>query len=61
MVDDGQQSLLTNIPLVRGSRPSTTAVKVRENLKSYVNSMEGSVPWQWEHGRSRGRVRQSKE
>ncbi|XP_057296815.1 uncharacterized protein LOC130625697 [Hydractinia symbiolongicarpus] len=49
LVADGNSSLLIDIPPIRGSRPSNTAVNVRDNLKSYVNSMEGSLPWQWEH------------
>lgn len=50
--------LLNDLPAVRGSRPPTSAVEVRESMKAYVNSMEGSVPWQWEHIRSRGTISQ---
>ena len=48
--------LLNDIPAVRGSRPLNAAVEVRDLVKSYVNSMEGSVPWQWNHVRSRGTI-----
>ena len=48
--------LLNDIPPVRGSRPLVSALEVRDVIKSYVNSMEGSLPWQWDHVRSRGTV-----
>ena len=41
-------------PPVRGSRPTTSELEVRNIMKSYVNSVEGSVPWQWDHVRSKG-------
>ena len=53
--DNNGAALLQDIPPVRGSHPTTSAVEVR-NMKSYVNSMEGSVPWQWDHVRSRGDI-----
>ena len=46
--------LLNEMPAVRGSRPTTIAVEVRNLVNLHVNSMEGSVPWQWDHVRSRG-------
>lgn len=61
LVTHGTNRLLSDLPPIRGSRPPTTAAAARENLKSYVNSMEGSLPWQWDYVRSRGNVRQNKE
>ena len=49
-------TLLQDIPPVRGSRPTTWAIEVRNIMKSYVDSMEGSVPWQWDHVRGRGDI-----
>ena len=54
--DKNGATLLQNIPTVRESRPTTSALKVRNIMKSYVNSIEGSVPWQWDHVRSRGDI-----
>lgn len=51
--DDG---MLKNIGSVRGSRPTSTALEVREEVKRYVNSMDGSVSWQWDYIKSRGTV-----
>ena len=48
--------LKNNIAPVRGSRPLASALEVRNVVNSYVNSLEGSVPWQWDHVRSRGIV-----
>ena len=31
---------------IRGSRYSLGAIEIRKNLKNYLNSEEGSVPWQ---------------
>ena len=42
-----------DIPPFRGSRPTTSALEVRNIIKSYGNCMEGFVPWQWDHVRSR--------
>ena len=54
--DKNGATLLQNIPSVRESRPTTSALEVRNIMKSYVNSIEGSVPWQWDHVRSRGDI-----
>ena len=54
--DNNVATLLQDIPLVRGSSPTRLALEVRNIVKSYVNSMEGSVPWQWDHVRSRGDI-----
>ena len=48
--------LLTEIAPVRGSRPLVSAVEVRNVIKQHVNSLEGSVGWQWNHVRSRGHI-----
>ena len=49
-------TLFQNIHPVRGSRPTTWALEVRNIMKSYVSSMEGSVPWHWDNIRSRGDI-----
>ena len=51
--DNNGATLLQGILPVRGSRPTTSELEVR---KSYINSMEGSVPWQWDYVRSRGDI-----
>lgn len=56
-----ESELLSDISPIRGSRPASSAVAVRESLKGYVNSMEGSLSWQWNHVRSRGTVIEQKE
>ena len=43
-------------PPVRGSRPTTSVLEVRNIMKSYVNSMEGFLPWQWNNLTSRGDI-----
>ena len=48
--DDGTS--LKSIAARRGSRQNTDAVLIRNALKSYVNSVEGSLPWQLEHVRN---------
>ena len=50
--------LLENIDPLRGCRPTNSAIGVRDFLKTYVNSFEGSLPWQWDHVRSRGNVKE---
>ena len=37
---------LRNLPNVRGSRPREDAIRIRNELKEFVNSEAGSVPWQ---------------
>ena len=51
--DKNGATLRQDIPPFRGSRPTTLALEVRNIMKSYVNSMEGFIPWQWDHVRSR--------
>ena len=31
-------------------------MEVREIIKTHVNSMEGSLPWQWNHVQSTGNI-----
>lgn len=57
LIIDSNNSLLNDLPPIRGSRPKTNAVNVRNNLKSYVNSMEGSLSWQWEHVQRESKTR----
>jgi len=45
---------LQNIKKIRGSRQSVSAIEMRNGLKDYVNSEEGSVEWQYRHVRSTG-------
>lgn len=61
LVADDQNIILRDLPPLRGSRPANSAADVREGLKSYVNSLEGSLSWQWEHVRSRGNVRKDNQ
>ena len=51
--NNGSTGMFERIPAVRESRPSNAATVVCDTLSSYVNSMEGSLPWQWDHVRSR--------
>ena len=44
-----------NINNVRGSRQSIASTKMRDALKDFVNSEEGSVEWQLKYVRSTGR------
>ena len=54
--DNNGATLLQDIPPVRGSRPTTSALEVRNIMKSFINFMEGSIPLQWDHLRSRGGI-----
>ena len=54
-------SMLTSLPSIRGSRLPNDAITVRETLKSYVNSMEGWLPLQWDYVRSRGKTKQNEQ
>lgn len=48
---------IRNIPPLRGRRYKTNAIEAREILTNYLSLDAGSVPWQWDHVRSRGTVR----
>ena len=58
LAGDGQGMLLENIDPLRGCRPTNSTIGVRDFLKTYVNSFEGSLSWQWGHVRSRGNVKE---
>ena len=45
----GGAGLFNDLPIGSRSRPTKTDVKVREMIKTYSNSMEGSLAWQWKH------------
>ena len=42
MPNGGRSGLLNDLLNVRGSRPIKTVAEVREMIKTYANSMEGS-------------------
>ena len=54
MVAVGRENALQPLCHARGSRLLKSAEEVREVLTKYFNSAAGSVPWQWDHVRSRG-------
>ena len=58
LVRDGQGMLLENINPLWGCRPTSSATGVRDFLKEYINMFEGSLPWQRDHVRSRGNVKE---
>ena len=58
---ESQSRMLTSILHVTGSRPTIKTIGVRKSLKSYVNSIEGSVYCQWNHVRSRGAIRKAED
>ena len=43
------ENAFKSINPVRGSRYTKDALKVRETLTKYVNSENGSVPWQFDY------------
>ena len=45
---------MRHLSKVRGSRYNNSAIEIREGLCDYLNSAQGSVPWQWEYVRSTG-------
>ena len=49
MSNGGGAGLFNDLLIVSRSRPTKTAVKVIEMIKTYSNSMESSLPWQWKH------------
>ena len=54
-------SALLSMPPRKGSRYSNSAMKVREAFVDYFVSDSGSLPWQWNHVRSRGQVLSEKD
>jgi len=51
LIRNNPSSSLNNLSNVRGSRYSKDAIDMRNSLKDYVNSPEGSLSWQLEHVR----------
>ena len=39
---------------VKGSRKTKLVGEIRDIAKFYVSLMQGSIPWQWDHVKSRG-------
>ena len=54
--DNNGAALLQDIPSVRGSCPTTSALAVRNVMKPYIISVEDSLPWQWDHVRNKGDI-----
>lgn len=46
---NGSAGLLEPLNALRGSRIPTSAIETHSNLTTYVNSLQGSVPWQWDY------------
>ena len=61
LVGESQSRMLINIPPIRGSQPTIKVVGISKHLKSYVNSIEGSVSSQWKHVRGRGAIKQAED
>ena len=40
-----ENNCFQNLNAIHGSCSSNSAVEMQENLKKYVNSEEGSLPW----------------
>ena len=56
IVCNDSRGALVSIASQRGRRYSKSAIEVREALKKYIVSDFGSLPWQWNHVRSRGEI-----
>ena len=56
--DRWQHSAVQDLLPPRGSRYANSALETREALKSYLNSDQGAVSWQWDYVRSRGPIRE---
>ncbi|CAH3158977.1 unnamed protein product [Pocillopora meandrina] len=54
VVRNDSRGALFDIAPLRGRRYSNSAIEVREALMEYFVSDSGSLPWQWNHVRSRG-------
>ena len=46
-IQSSDQGCFAPVSAVRGSRYTKDALQMRDTLKTYVNSVEGSVPWQF--------------
>lgn len=53
---EGGHGALQPIAPLRGRRHTNSAVEVRDALTKYFVSDEGSLPWQWDHIRSKGQM-----
>ena len=56
VVRNDSRGALSDIAPLRGRRYSNSAIEVREALMKYFVSDSGSLPWQWNHVRSRGQI-----
>lgn len=56
VVRNDSRGALFDIAPLRGKRYSNSAIEVREALMEYFVSDSGSLPWQWNHVRSRGQI-----
>ena len=56
IVRNDSRGALVNIAPQRGRRNFNSAIEVREALKDYFVSEFGSLPWQWNHVRTRDQI-----
>ena len=49
---DSNSGALQALRKARGCRVHTSVIKVQDEIKDYLNSAEGQVPWQWQHIRN---------
>ena len=56
VVRNNSRGALSDIAPLRGGRYSNSAIEVREALMKYFVSDSGSLPWQWNHVRSRSQI-----
>ena len=54
---DSNTSAMQDLQPPRRCRYANSALETREALKSYLNSDQGAVSWQWDYVRSRGPIR----
>jgi hypothetical protein len=54
--NDDNNGLLRPLPNSRGHRYHDKAMEMRNNLKTYLNSDQGSVSWQLGHVRRTGHI-----
>ena len=51
---DSNAGALQHLRKARGCRINTSVIKIRDEIKDYLNSEEGQVHWQWQHVRKTG-------
>ena len=61
VVCNDSRGALFDIAPLRGRRYSNSAIEVQEALMEYFVSDSGSLPWQWNHVRSRGQIGSEKD